>query len=93
MAKNQTETIEQPEMENGINGRKKYALTEKAKTTKFVTTVFNQQFKNSVATFFVIDIDGYKKQCKTEPDEKSFVLLTKSGKSVVLNAQSNFIWR
>ena len=73
MEKKETVT-DKAEKENGTRGRKEYELTPQAKDKKFEVVVLTRKFKNSTATVLVIDLGGYKKECRLENDEKGFVL-------------------
>jgi len=75
MAKNETE--KEVEMTNGTRERKEYEITSQAKDKKFEVSVFTRKFKNSsnTTTLIIIDINGYKKECRLENDERGFVIM------------------
>jgi len=70
------EKIEQTvEMTNGTKERKEYELTKQAKSKRFVVEVETRKFKKTTMTLLVIDIDGFRKECRLENDEKGLVIL------------------
>ena len=74
------EKIEKTEMLSEAKERKEYELTKQAKTKKFIAEVETRKFKKTAVTLLVIDIDGFKKECRLENDEKGLVVMNGSHK-------------
>jgi hypothetical protein len=74
------EKIERTETLNKVKEHKEYELTKQAKSKKFVAEAETRKFKKTTVTLLVIDIDGFKKECRLENDEKGLVVMNGSHK-------------